>query len=248
MVLIRHPGNIKRCVFALLFFSLLSYSLFLGSRRAHRLVSSHLFDLSYTSIFRSQFQVYVVTHACRRYTRDIASTFESVVLVPDLFDSPDCAVLNQTQLHLDREQDRQKDDLYREKYAQVLDHCGQGDKMKCLILEDDVVLLHGLERTREVLVENTLSLFNKEDNVYDCSKRGFGWLSSTHTGNGSQCRIFSKISAPCISRCLREDEFASHIQLDYGLKGCQAKCGLTQKRFLLVVHGGLRSTMEREGA
>lgn len=227
---------------------LLLCPLFLAFRRVLRLVSSHSFDLSYTSIFRAQFQVYILTYTCGRFTADIASTFESVVLVPDFFDSPDCAALNQTQLHLHIKQNGSKDDIFRDKYVQVLDHCTREQKMKCLILEDDIVLLHDLKRTREVLVENTLTLFNHEENAYDCTKRGFGWLPSTQTGMGSQCRIFSKASAPCMSRCLREDDVALHEQLDYGLRDCQSKCGLTQKRFLLAVHSGLNSTMERGDA
>ena len=116
--------------------------------------------------------------------------------------------------------------------------------MKCLLLEDDVVLLHDLSRTREILVQNTLTLFNRETVAYDCTKRGFGWLRSTHTGMGSQCQIFSKDSTTCVSECLGTD--AMGVRVDTGLKVCQVKCGLVQKRFLLVVYGGLRSTMERE--
>jgi hypothetical protein len=216
----------------------------LVSQRIHRLVSSHKFDLAYTSIFRTQFQVYVLTHSCGRLTRTIASTFESVILVPDVPESPGCVALNQTRLRLDAGHDvgARKDDVFRDKYVQVLEHCGREEKMKCLILEDDVVFLHGHARTREVLVENTLTLFNWETDAFDCTKRGFGWLPSTHTGNGSQCRVFSKMSTACMIKCLR-DEY--HEQLDFGLRDCQAKCGLTQKRFLLAVHSGLSSTMER---
>lgn len=113
--------------------------------------------------------------------------------------------------------------------------------MKCLILEDDVVVLHSLERTREILVQNTLTLFTTENDAYDCTKRGFGWFPSTHTGNGSQCRIYNKPTIKCMTECLRNDK---EVQLDFGLKGCQIKCGLNQKRFLLVVHSGLKSTMD----
>ncbi|KAF2422857.1 hypothetical protein EJ08DRAFT_701471 [Tothia fuscella] len=141
------------------------------------------------------------------------------------------------------EPDRSPDDAYRAKYSQVLNHCYHGDKMKCLILEDDIVFLHNPERTRDVLVENTITMFNTEDSAYDCTKRGFGWLPSTHTGDGSQCRIFSKPPASCLSQCLEEENAA---QLDFGLKACQSHCGLTQKRFLLAVHSGLSSTMDRE--
>jgi hypothetical protein len=220
-------------------------------QRVHRLVSSHTFDLAYADIFRTQFQVYILTHSCGRLTPTIAAAFDSVLLVPDVRDSRDCASLapRHKQLRVETERagpgaaaPRSKDDAFRDKYVRVLQHCQREQKMKCLILEDDVVFLHSRERTREVLVENTLTLFNWESDAYDCTKRGFGWLPSTHTGNGSQCRVFSKPSAECMVKCLRDGE---HEQLDFGLATCQAKCRLTQKRFLLAVHSGLSSTMGR---
>jgi hypothetical protein len=245
MVISPRSSRFRHCIIFALFFCLLTYPIFSAYHHVHRLVSSHSHDLSYTSIFRAQFQVYILTHSCGRFTPEVTFTFESVVLVPDLVDSPECLALNRTILHLEVKRGESSDDAFRAKYSQVLDNCHYGQKMKCLILEDDVVLLHDLVRTREVLVENTLTLFNHEENAYDCTKRGFGWLPSTHTGNGSQCRIFSKTSAACISQCLKDDEVATAEQLDYGLRDCQIKCGLTQKRFLLAVHSGLNSTMNR---
>ena len=244
MILMPGSSRANRSTRFLLFSLLLLSVLFLASQHVHRLVASHTFDLAYTSIFRTQFQVYILTHSCGRLTASIASAFDSVLLVPDVRDSPLCAALNHAQLHFDARRDAgtRKDDAFRDKYVRVLQHCQREEKMKCLILEDDVVLLHGRERTREVLVENTLTLFNWETDAFDCTKRGFGWLPSTHTGNGSQCRVFSKPSTACMIQCLR-DEY--HEQLDFGLADCQAKCGLTQKRFLLAVHSGLSSTMER---
>ncbi|KAL2819864.1 hypothetical protein BDW59DRAFT_120080 [Aspergillus cavernicola] len=215
--------------------------------RLPRLIHSHLYDLSYESYFQRQFQVYVLTTSCDRFTIDVATYFESgsLILVPNHSDEPKCDAVDREQLHLQLEEhSRSKDDLFREKYAQVLDSCAQGSRAKCLILEDDIIFLHNPKRTREILVENTLPLFNDgEIDAFDCTKRGFGWLPSTHTGMGSQCRVYSKHSATCLSQCLREQRGSS--QLDVGLANCQVRCGLKQKRFLLVVHGGLSSTMDR---
>lgn len=210
------------------------------------LALSYTFGLSDATIFHAQFQVYILTHDCGRFTSNISANFDhnAVILVPDSADIPDCAALNHPQLHPSINQVSSKDAMLREKYAQVLDHCRAGQKMKCLILEDDVVFLHTAERTRELLVKNTLTLFNTERDAFDCTKRGLGWFRSTHTGNGSQCRIYSKTTVPCITGCLRDT--MAKAQLDTGLGACQATCGLLQKRFLLVVHSGLGSTMGRQ--
>lgn len=206
------------------------------------MVDSHSFDIDHATIYRKQFQVYILTNSCRRFTADIAAAFDNVILVPDVQDSTACAQLGYEQLWLEPWQGRDADETYLVKYAQVLHHCGQGQKMKCLILEDDVVLLHDAERTKEVLVENTMTLFNHEENAYDCTKRGFGWVPSKHTGNGSQCRVYSKPSTDCMGYCLMHFD---HEQLDYALRDCQNWCEISQRRFLLAVHSGLSSTMTR---
>ncbi|KAL4943587.1 hypothetical protein BDV06DRAFT_221044 [Aspergillus oleicola] len=223
--------------------------------RIPRLANSHLYDISYESYFERQFHVYILTSSCERFTSDAVSQFplSSITLVPNAPDTPQCDALNTTQLPFNHEgvsEGTSKDRLFRLKYAQALDSCAAGQYANCLILEDDVVFLHTPHRTVEVLVENTIPLFNDgEVNAYDCSKRGWGWLPSSPTGMGSQCRVFSKFGAPCLSSCLREnylvEESGEEMQLDGGLVRCQVRCGLRQKRFLLVVHGGLGSTMER---
>lgn len=257
--------------------ALLIFFIVYFTSRVPQVVNSHLHDISYEPYFQRQFQAFVLTASCGRYTSDAATQFDSntLTIVPNRLGTPECNAVTTNQLRLkppaslaaEAEAEEQKtgrtshsagtkDSLYREKYAQVLDACAAGSKAKCLILEDDVVFLHSPERTREVLIENTIPLFNDgEDDVFDCTKRGFGWLPSTHTGMGSQCRVFSKGSAKCMSSCLRgragvtghagsgDPRAASNLGI--GLANCQIKCGLEQKRFLLVVHGGLGSTMER---
>ena len=241
----------KRSVVFLCFSTTLLYLLYSMLHSLLRLTSSHNFDLDHPSIFNAQFRIYILTYDCRRFTANIASAFESVVLVPDIWDSRNCTALNHSGLYLDVDLNQKADKRYKDKYSRVLEDCHSGGrmehdggKMKCLILEDDVVLLHDPERTREVLVQQTNSLFNGEDIGYDCTKRGFGWLDSTPTGQGSQCRIFSRPTALCMSHCITRGE---QEQLDYALNDCQGQCGLRQRRFLLAVHGGLTSIMDRKG-
>ncbi len=193
--------------------------------------------------------MYLLTHDCGRFTANIASVFEDSILVPDVRESLQCTMSNWTLLRTNAVNGATADEGYKQKYSLVLEDCYEGSKamndggkMKCLILEDDIIFLHDAARTKEILVENTLSLFNKEDSAYDCTKRGFGWLPTSHTGMGSQCRLFSRLSADCMSKCIKA---GGDEQLDFALKSCQAECGLVQKRFLLAVHGGLVSTMGR---
>lgn len=234
----RQLRNIVYCAIVVALIFILQFS-----QRLHRIVASHTYDLNYPSIYRTQFQVYILTHACDRLTADITSNFDSVVIVADVEDNPRCEALNQMQLHTPQDPALSLDDNYRDKYIRTLNDCATGNKMKCLILEDDVVLLHDLDTTRRVLVENTLTLFNHEESAWDCTKRGLGWLSSGHTGMGSQCRIYSMLNARCMSECLTD---SSLPRLDSGLKQCQITCGLIQKRFLLAVHSGLQPTIVRE--
>lgn len=238
-------GFLRSFLLGVVFSVIILYPLLLKLPALERAVSSHTFDLQHEAIYEAQFAVYIITSDCRRFTSNIAQAFgEHTILVPDVQDSSACAAQPYKKLWLEPWQGKSHDETYLYKYAQILWHCGQGQKMKCLILEDDVVLIHDGKRTREVLVENTLTLFNHEENAYDCTKRGFGWFPSKHTGNGSQCRIYAKPSTGCMQYCLMEYD---HKQLDYALRDCQNWCEVSQRRFLLVQHGGLSSTMGRIG-
>ncbi|KAL4866885.1 hypothetical protein BDV12DRAFT_172217 [Aspergillus spectabilis] len=231
--------------------TLLLATTYLLSSKIHHLTHSHLYDLSYNTLFTRQFNVYILTSSCDRFTPDIVSQFDfnesssSIYLVPNGPGIPECDALGHQQLDIYLNTETQsKDDLFRNKYTQVLTHCHTSHKSKCLILEDDIIFLHPGERTRSVLIENTLPLFNDgESDAFDCTKRGFGWFGTTHTGMGSQCRVYSAHSAECLKSCLEGPE--KEWQVDTGLRNCQMRCGLKQKRFLLVVHGGLGSTMGR---
>ena len=208
------------------------------------IISNHSFDLAYEEIFQKQFAVYLLTKDCGRYTIDVASTFESVYIVPDVHDSPRCAGMGELLL-FNASATSTPDSRFGERYAQVLEHCHQGEKMKCLVLEDDVVFIHEPRRTRQVLVENTLTLFTNEDDVFDCSKRGFGWLRTEDNSNGSQCRIYSKDQSKCLNPCFKREARTGVEIFDFQLGECQVACEYNQHRFLLIQHTGLKSSHQR---
>lgn len=222
--------------------------LLLGSIEAVHVLKHHRYGLDYHQIFQKQFSIYILTRDCQRYTADIAAHFSgNAILVPDIHDSPHCDNLG-PKLLLPTLEHVSRDRAFRQKYTDVLDHCAANNKMRCLLLEDDVLFLHKKERSLEIIVENTLSLFNREQKAYDCTKRGFGWLTSTPNGYGSQCRIYGKYSSNCMSKCLqgvgRKNGFGDRL-LDNTLGLCESKCSLTSSRFLIIQHTGLNSTMER---
>ncbi|KAI9701180.1 MAG: hypothetical protein M1836_001849 [Candelina mexicana] len=213
----------------------------------YRLLFNESYDLNYDQLFAKRIQTYIMTHDCGRYTSSLASDLSGdTTLVTDSISEPQCNALNlPLQETIPNPDDENQDQRYITKYTQVLNACSHGSKMLCLILEDDAVFLHTPTRTREVLIQNTITYYWNEDSAYDCGKRGNGWFTSSQTGLGSLCRIYSKDKAGCLAECLAEPKHPlSHGDLE--LMRCQMKCKLKQKRFLLVQHTGLPSTMNRQ--
>jgi hypothetical protein len=211
-----------------------------------RLVTSHNHDLNYEELFDKQYSIYIMTHDCGRYTADIASVFDHTYLVPDDHASPACGrIANSTTLDIkfDKEEaGTTADSRYRAKYAKTLQHCASVPTIKCLILEDDIVFVHPPQRTKDVLVEQTLTLFNFDMHTWDCSKRGFGWLPSSHNVWGSQCRIYHTTRADSLYQCVSEKGVADDILLDDQLGQCTQRHGMIHNRFLLIQNSGLPST------
>ncbi len=266
-----HPTRYKRYALAILTaFSVLLFIHFLPiiflpavttvilvTRRVMEIIAPHSYSIDYERIFETQFQVYILTHACDRETPVLSEHLKSVILVPDVLNSSYCQAINQTQLHLlQQNTGESKDTFYRHKYAAVLQHCAQQGKAKCWILEDDVYFIPSPKKTIENLiyhtitsiVHDTITLFINEDKAYDCTKRGIGWFPSQHVGMGSQCRIYSKHSSECMSQCIQTHEQSIHAdsRLDAMLKTCQPICGLKQARVLWTQHGGYNSIMDRK--
>ncbi|KAI9721831.1 MAG: hypothetical protein M1812_002167 [Candelaria pacifica] len=242
-----HPSQRSRILIYI--FILLTILLFFRSVPSflYRFLFNETSDLNYSQLFSKRLKTYIMTHDCGRYTSSLATDLsDDTTLVTDNTSDPQCTSLNlpllQTTLN---EQAENQDQRYIAKYSQVLTACSHGVKMLCLILEDDAVFLHTPSRTREVLVQNTITYHFNEDSAYDCGKRGNGWFPSSQTGLGSLCRIYSKDKAGCMAGCLVEPKHPlSHADLE--LMRCQMKCQLVQKRFLLVQHTGLPSTMNRQ--
>uniref|UniRef100_A0AAT9H820 Glycosyltransferase n=1 Tax=Rhizopus microsporus phasma-like virus 1 TaxID=3156537 RepID=A0AAT9H820_9VIRU len=132
-----------------------------------------------------------------------------------------------------------KEDYYKYKYIHYLEHfLEKQEHMLIIMLEDDVVPIYTGRALYYQLLLNTLSLFSNDLDNFDCSKRGF-LLPTGSNGNKSLCRIFSKETLKEQIQCFREEEGPIDIVIDK----CQQKLGITQKRFLIVNHSGLRSTL-----
>src|SRR4051812_31947399 len=76
------------------------FTIIFVASRVPRLVHSHLYDLDYETYFQRQFQAYVLTSSCGRFTPDVAEHFDSLILVPNQPDTPECAALNRAELQL----------------------------------------------------------------------------------------------------------------------------------------------------
>jgi len=253
-----------------LYISLLSLAtlLYLANTIYYR-TQSHLFDLNTDELYNKTLAVYLLTTDCKRYTPDIITQFddlEAFYLVNDI-DSPECLSTGHKLLNFNLQNDtrlKSQDDRYRLKWAHVMKHCGQGTKHKCMILEDDVIFLHDKEKTKEVIMTNTLTLWFAGNLAWDCARRGFGWLKTSGWGWGSQCRVFEKsdVLNVCLENCFAngedddddDDEAGSKEDmemdsdmgielpaLDQLLGPCQKQCGMQQGNFLLVQHGNYGS-------
>jgi hypothetical protein len=110
--------------------------------------------------------------------------------------------------------------------------------MLIIMLEDDVVPLYTGKALMYHLMINTLSLFSNDLDNFDCAKRGF-LLPTGSNGNKSLCRIFSKETLSKQLQCLKSKEGPIDVLIDV----CQQELGIVQKRFLLVNHSGLKSTL-----
>jgi hypothetical protein len=229
----------------------------------------HLFDLNIDELYNKTLAVYLLTTDCKRYTPDIITQFddlEALYLVNDI-DSPECLSTGHKLLNFNLRNDtrfKTQDDKYRLKWAHVMKHCGRGKKHKCLILEDDTVFLHNKQKTKEVIMTNTLTLWFSGNLAWDCARRGFGWLNTPGWGWGSQCRVFEKKDSlnVCLANCFangeeggREGEMELEMDMDMELppldqliSPCQKECGMQQGNFLLVQHGNSGSEFRDRGS
>ncbi len=215
--------------------------------RLEELLFPHRHGLDTEKIFDTQFQVYILTHDCGRFTSEIVSRFNSVLLVPDVFNSAHCQAINQTQLHLSVDPGDNRDALYRNKYAAVLEHCAHEEKLRCLIVEDDILFIQHPPVMRAMFAKYTLMLFGHETDAYDCAKRGTVLFYTEPEFVGSQCRVYPQHSSHCMSQCIQKNDATRHAFLDYRLGECQSTCGLNQKKILLTQITGKHSIMNRNG-
>lgn len=213
------------CIVILLFISYNSWYI----------VNNHFYDLDYEGLFEDRFIVFLMTKNCGRLSQKVLDYFPNLIAISDIkcinnnFD-------NKTMIF-----EKKNDNLeinYKLKYKHVIEICKDSDNMLCLIIEDDVTFLHSKEKTRDIIVDNTISLFTNEGFAYDCSKRGF-LLTTGMDNNKSLCRIIAKEYAKCLIKCFDKIKEPADITLGF----CQDECGIKQKRFLIVQHSGKKSLL-----
>lgn len=223
---------------------LLLASLLLNVFLMIKFINHHYINIDNIEYVDTRMGVYVQTRDCSRNFDKIQKSFPNAMAVTD----EPCARREHIFKSYIEEIDRNHKVLkYTYKYVETLKMCQQGDKMLCMILEDDVLFLHKNETTWNNIALNTLSLFAKEDTFWDCSSRGF-WLATGSSGNKSLCRIFSTERLPGFIKCVEgylksipdSEEKGIYVLIDR----CQTELGITQKRFLLVNHSGHKSLLE----
>jgi hypothetical protein len=135
---------------------------------------------------------------------------------------------------------------YAYKYVETLKICMHGNKMLCMVLEDDILFLHKNETTWNNIASNTISLVANEETFWDCSTRRL-WLSDWHDAARSLCRIYNTEQLPefilCMEQSLRAEATLENTAVGTLIARCQNNLKIQQKRFLLVNHSGQRSIL-----
>lgn len=205
-------------------------------------------DLDIEGLFEARFQVFIMTQNCTRNYDALAAAFPGAIPINDLA----CGDLGPSPIALEAaEASRVAGDdpadpdagalRYKRKYEAAMRACAAGEKMMCLVLEDDAVLVNDAVTARERLVRNTLSYDTNDLYTWDCSKYGLGFVSGGHTGNKSVCRVVPAAFGECVRDIMAQlrPPFFADIALREGTR----LCGLKQARFLLVQHAGYKSTL-----
>lgn len=218
--------------FRLLFVFLLAFAL---GALTYTLINLHYIDVDIDKVVDKRLNVYTQTISCGRNSQEIYEYFPQSSFV--INDNATCPYPNTIDTYaFNSSMDNELN--YKYKYVDTLRHCLQSDKMLCMILEDDITFLHRNASTWRNIAINTVSLFANEECFYDCSSRGL-WLKTGITGNKSLCRIFTKERLPDFIPCLMQKD----DPIDIGIARCQEAIGICQKRFLLVQHTGMSSTL-----
>jgi hypothetical protein len=187
--------------------------------------------------------VYVETRDCGRNFAKIQSYFPNAIAISD----EPCAHKEHVFKSYIQDIDKANSQLrYAYKYVETLKICMHGNKMLCMVLEDDILFLHKNETTWNNIASNTISLVANEETFWDCSTRRL-WLSDWHDAARSLCRIYNTEQLPefilCMEQSLRAEATLENTAVGTLIARCQNNLKIQQKRFLLVNHSGQRSIL-----
>jgi hypothetical protein len=222
---------------------LLVTSILLNGFLIFKFINHHYINLDDVQYVETRLDVYVQTQKCGRNFNKIQKVFPQAIAMAD---EPCTEKEHVFKSYIEAIDKNQKLLKYSYKYLETLKICQGGNKMLCMIVEDDVLFLHKNETTWNNIVLNTMSLFSNDETFWDCSKRNL-WLPTASNDVKTLCRIFSSDLLPAFTDCLARyletipdtEDKGIHVLLDR----CQNDLKITQKRFLLVNHSGQKSLL-----
>ncbi|KAJ2963478.1 hypothetical protein NQZ79_g1563 [Umbelopsis isabellina] len=224
--------------------ALLIASILLNGTLILKLVNHYTINMDKVDYVDMRMNVYVETRDCGRNFAKIQSSIPNAIAISD----EPCA--HKEHVFKSFVEDIGKVDghlWYAYKYIETLKICMHGNKMLCMVLEDDIIFVHKNETTWNNIAQNTVSLAANEDSFWDCSTRGL-WLSDWHEPARSLCRIYNTERLPafiqCMEQTLRDEPTLENAAVGALITACQTNLKIQQKRFLLVNHSGQKSLLK----
>jgi hypothetical protein len=222
---------------------LLAVSFLLNGFLVFKFINHHYINIDNVEYVGTRLNVYVQTKNCGRNFNHVQKFFPSAVAMAD---EPCTRNENIFKSYIEPIDMNSKALRYSYKYLETLKICQNGDKMLCMIVEDDILFLHQNETTWNNIVLNTMSLVSDDEVFWDCSKRGI-WFPTTSNGIKTLCRIYNTDLLPaftdCIAAYLQSTTDTEEKGIDVLIDKCQIELGITQKRFLLVNRSGQKSPL-----
>jgi hypothetical protein len=222
---------------------LLLASILLNVFLIFKFVNHHYINMNNIEYVDTRVNVYVQTKNCKRDFDKIQQLFPNAMAIADEPCTRREHIFKSYIEEIDKSHMRLK---YAYKYIETLKICQQGDKMLCMILEDDVLFINNNETIWNNIALNTLAMFANENTFWDCSTRRL-WFGRGSGGDKTLCRIYSTERLPTFIQCLegylRSTLDAQETGIDVLINKCQVDLGINQKRFLLVNHSGQKSLL-----
>jgi hypothetical protein len=220
---------------------LLLSSFLLNAFLIYKFINHHYININHVQYVDTRLNVYIETRDCGRNFAKIQNSFPNAMSISDEPCAHNEHVFKTYIQDIDKDNSR-----YAYKYIETLKICMQGDKMLCMVLEDDVLLIHKNETTWNNIALNTLSLLANEDTFWDCSTRKL-WFSRGPNRERSLCRVYNTERLPNFIKCMESyiSSIPSFEEEGIGalIKKCQVDLKIMQKHFLLVNQSGQRSLL-----